>query len=104
MAGTSGVVSAYQILDYSAERVAAHNLSSTSAYQIPVEIVSVPDMEKLQAMELVKVKVLPPYDQLAFMLLVKKVPVRVYEGSLFEVRRADLKFLEEAGIPYELLH
>jgi len=103
MAETSGVVSAYQIFDYSAERVIAHNLSSTNAYQIPVEVISVPDIGKLQAMELVKVKVLPPYDQLAFMLLVKRVPVQVYEGPILGIRQGDLKILEEAGVPYELV-
>lgn len=103
MEQTGGLVCAYQLLDYSAQRTLAHNLSYTSAEEVLVEILSIPDVEKLRALEIIKVRVSPLYDQLAFTLLAKRVPIQVYESSLFGIKRDDLKILEEAGISYQVV-
>ena len=101
MEQTGGLVSAYQLLDCSAQRVLAHNLAYTSAADLLVEIVSVPDMvEKLRESEIIKVRVPPLYNQVAFIILSRRVPIQVYEDSIL-VRRGDLKILDEAGISYE---
>jgi hypothetical protein len=47
METTRGLVSAYQILDYSAQTTAAYSLSVTSAGTVPVKFVSIPDLFKL---------------------------------------------------------
>jgi len=99
---TSGLASAYQLLDYSAQRVLMHNLEQTSAGEISVEIVSLPDVLKLREIEFVRAKVSPQYDQLAFTLLTRRASVQVFPGSVFGLTRRDLRILEEAGIPYEL--
>jgi hypothetical protein len=100
---TSGLTSAYQLLDYSAQRVLMHNLEQTSAGEISVEIVSPPDLLKLREMEFVRAKVSPQHDQLAFALLTRRAFVQVFQGSVFGLARRDLRILEEAGIPYELV-
>lgn len=100
---TSGLVSAYQLLDYSAQRVLMHNLEQTSAGEISVEVVSLPDVLKLREIEFVRAKVSPQYDRFAFALLTRRASVQLFPGSVFGLARRDLRILEEAGIPYELV-
>jgi hypothetical protein len=47
METTSGLASAYQTLDYSAQKTVAYSLSVTNAQIVPVEFVSIPDLFKL---------------------------------------------------------
>jgi hypothetical protein len=47
METTSGLVSAYQTLDYSAQRTAAYSLSVTNAETVSVKLVPIPDLFKL---------------------------------------------------------
>ena len=55
MGTTGGLVSAYQLLDYSAQTVATHCVSVTNAEVPSVEIVSVPDLlNKLREKEFLK--------------------------------------------------
>jgi hypothetical protein len=101
METTGGLVSAYQILDFSAQRTLAPNLSSTSAGAISVELVSLPYLQELRQKEFVKIRVSPEHDQLAFIILMKRFIVEVLPGRIFGISREALRALDEAGIPYE---
>jgi hypothetical protein len=48
MGTTDGLVSAYQVLDFSDQRIASHNLSVTNAEVILVELVSTSYLEELR--------------------------------------------------------
>ena len=104
MGTTDGLVSAYQLMDFSAQRIAAHNLSITNAEEILVEVVSLPYLlEELRKKEFVKVRVAPGHDQLAFAILVKRFLVEMLPGHVFGITREALKALDEVGIPYEVV-
>lgn len=104
MGTTDGLVSAYQLLDFSAQRIATHNLSTTNAEEILVEVVSLPYLlEELRKKEFVKVRVAPNHDQLAFAILVKRFLVEMFPGHVFGITREALKALDETGIPYEVV-
>jgi|GEM_PF-2618214 hypothetical protein len=47
METTGGLVSAYQPLDYSAQKIAAYSLSVTNAEMISVKLISIPSLFKL---------------------------------------------------------
>jgi len=47
METTSGLVSAYQPLDYSAQKIAAYSLSVTNAETVSAKLVPIPDIFKL---------------------------------------------------------
>lgn len=51
MGTTDGLVSAYQVLDFSDQRIASHSLSVTNAEVILVELVPVSYLEKLREKE-----------------------------------------------------
>ena len=55
METTSGLVSAYQPLDYSAQKIAAYSLSVTNVETVFAKLVPIPDLFKLQE-EFLKVK------------------------------------------------
>lgn len=103
MKTTSGLVSAYQLLDFSAQRVASHNVSATNAEEIVVEVVSVPYLQELRKKEFIKVRVAPEHDQLAFAILMKRTLLEVLPGGILGIGREALKLLDEAGIPYEVV-
>jgi hypothetical protein len=48
---TGGLVSAYQVLDFTAQRIEAHNLSITNAEKIPIILVPAPYPEELREKE-----------------------------------------------------
>lgn len=103
MTGTSGLVSAYQVFDCSAQRVQQHNLAATGAEKVDVRLISVPEMLKLREMEFVKIRVPSEHEQIAFALLVKRTSVQVLPGPIFGVKRGDFRILQEAGVPYEVI-
>ena len=103
MGTTGGLVSAYQLLDFSAQRIAAHNLSTTNAEEISVELVSLLYLLELREKEFVKVRVAPEHDQLAFAILVKRTQLGVLPGRILGIARESLRLLDEAGIPYEVI-
>ena len=51
MGTTDGLVSAYQVLDFSDQKIASHNLSVTNAEVISVELVPASYPEKLREKE-----------------------------------------------------
>jgi hypothetical protein len=51
MGTTDGLVSAYQVLDFSAQRIVAHNLSITNAEEILIELVPISFLEELRKKE-----------------------------------------------------
>lgn len=100
---TGGLVSAYQLLDYSAQRVAAHCTSDTNAEGFSVEVVSIPEiLVELRKKEFVKIKVAPWQDQFAFTILSKRFLVEILPGHVFGITREALKALDEVGISYEV--
>ncbi len=103
MGKTSGLVSAYQLLDFSTQRIVAHNFSNTNAEEVSVEVVSLPYLLELREKEFIKVRVPPEHDQLAFSMLVKRITVEILPDRIFAIAREGLKFLNEAGIPYEVV-
>jgi hypothetical protein len=54
-------------------------------------------------LEIIKVRVPPLFNQVAFTILSRRVPIQVYEDSIVGLRRGDLKILDEAGISYEVV-
>lgn len=103
MGTTGGLVSAYQLVDYTAQVVVQHNLASTGAEAFAAEIVTLPNALKIRDMELVKVKVPPRYEHLAITILSKKVRLEVLAGSILVIMRSALRILQEAGVPYEVV-
>lgn len=103
METTSGLVSAYQLLDFSAQRIAAHNVSTTNAEEIVVELVSIPYLQELREKEVIKIRVAPEHDQLAFAILMKRTALEVLPGRIFGIAREALRLLDEVGIPYEVV-
>jgi hypothetical protein len=103
MGTTGGLVSAYQLLDCSAQRVAAHCLSVTDAEELSFEVVSIPDPLELYKKEFLKIKVAPWHDQFAFTILAKRFLVEMLPGHVFGITREALKALDEVGISYEVV-
>ena len=104
MGTTGGLVSAYQLLDYSAQRVATNCVSVTNAEEFSVEVVSLPDLlNKLREKEFLKIKVAHGHAQLAFTILVRRFLVEMFPDHVFGITREALKVLDEAGIPYEVV-
>jgi hypothetical protein len=102
MATTSGLVSAYQLVDYSAQIVVRHNLASTGAVEFAAEIVTLPDALSLRDTELVKVKIPPQYKALAIAILSRRARL-VLPDSILVIARSVLRILREAGIPCEVV-
>jgi len=103
MATTSGLVSPYQLVSTSAQIVMRNNIADTSAVEFIAEVVALPDALKLRDMELVKVKVLPQYEDVAIAILSRRVPLEVLPSSILVITRSGLRILKEAGIPYEVI-
>jgi hypothetical protein len=100
---TSGLVSAYQIVAHSGQRVAERNLSVTNAAEVSVVLVPIERLEELRGKEILKIRVAPEHDQLAFTILVKKTIMTVLPGRILSISRESLKLLDEAGVNYEVV-
>jgi hypothetical protein len=103
METTSGLVSAYQAVAYSGLRIAEHNLSVTDAAGIFLVLVPLERLEELREKEIVKVRVAPEQDQLAFAILVKKTIMTVLPDRILSIGRDSLMLLDQAGINYEVV-
>ena len=103
METTSGLVSSYQLVDYSAQIVVRQNLASTDAAERAIEIIELPNALRLSERELVKVKIPPRYEHLAITILSRRVPLQVLADSILVMMRGALSILQEAGIPYEVI-
>jgi len=101
---TSGLVSAYQMLNYSDQKSLQNNVAGTSAEMPSFEIISFPDnfLKELET-EYIKIKIPYGYDQLASALLSRKVPFSIFPDNIFGLNRGSLKILEESGIPFEII-
>jgi len=103
METTSGLVSAYQLMAYSGQRIAEHNLSVTNAEVFSGTLVPLERLEELRGKELIKVRVAPEHDQLAFAILVKRTFMEVMPGRILLISREALKLLDEVGLSYEVV-
>lgn len=103
MESTSGLVSPYQLVDYSAQIVVRQNLATTDAAKRAMQIVELPDALRLSERELVKVKIPPRYEHFAIGILSRRVPVEVLADSILVMMRGALRILQEVGIPYEVI-
>lgn len=103
METTSGLVSPYQVLNQSAEVTLAHNLAGTADARPAPKIIDFSDLANLLEAQLVRVRVPSNYEQLAFGLLMKKARLEVFPDHTFSVGRFALRFLKEAGIPYDTI-
>lgn len=100
---TSGLVSAYQLVATSARMTEEHNLSVTNDERLSVTLVPLKDFDESRQQELIKIRVTPAHDQLAFAILVKRTFVEVLPGGILTISREALNFLDEAGIIYEVV-
>ncbi len=103
MGTTGGLVSAYQVLDCSAQRILARNLATTGAEEVFVKEVSLPYMLNLREYELVHIKVPFEQDKLAFAVLMNRTQIEVLPGNILGITRESLKFLDQAGISYKVV-
>jgi hypothetical protein len=101
--GTSGLSSAYQITSHTAITELGQNLLDTSGFLgIPVlEVVGELELAKLFEGEVISIKISPQHEEMAFYLLSKVCQFQSLPDNILVLRRSDLRFLEEAGIPYE---
>jgi hypothetical protein len=59
------------------------------------------ELARLMENEIISVKILPEYEDLAIYLLSKNCQFQSLPDHIYMLRKSDLKFLEEAGLPYE---
>jgi hypothetical protein len=99
---TAGLSSAYQITEYTASSELSPNLLNTGgSIAIPIlEVVEEQELGKLLENEVVSIRISPENEGRAFYLLSKFCQFQSLPEHVFALRRADLRFLEEAGIPY----
>lgn len=103
--GTSGLASAYQITSHTATTTLSHNLLDTGGFLgVPtLEIVGERQLAKLFESEVISIRISPQHEEVAFYLLSKVCQFQSLSDHILVLRRSDLRFLEEAGIPYELV-
>lgn len=101
---TAGLSSPYQVTDHTARTELGHNLLDTSGVlAIPIlEVVNDEELAaKLAESEVIFIRVSPEQEELTFHLLSKVCQIQSLPDHIYALRRADLRFLEEAGIAYE---
>ena len=102
-ASTAGLSSGYQITEYTASSELNPNLFSTGGLiAIPIlQVFEEKELGKLLENEVISIRISPENEGRAFYLLSKFCQFQSLPEHIFALRRADLRFLEEAGIPYE---
>lgn len=100
---TAGLSSPYQVTDHTATEELGHNLIDTGGlFVIPVlEVVGEKELAELIDSEVISIRISPEHEELAFYLLSKVSQFQSLPDHVYTLKRADLRFLEEAGIPYE---
>ena len=100
---TGGLSSAYQVTQYTATTQLGHNLIDTGGFfAIPIlEVVDKEELAKFVESEVISIRVSPEHEEMAFYLLLKVCQFQSLPDHIYALRRSDLRFLEEAGIPYE---
>ncbi|MBA7705680.1 hypothetical protein ES703_114515 [subsurface metagenome] len=101
-ATTDGISSPYIFTQSTSMTELGHNLSSTAGdFVVEVQPISEEkDLRNLLESELIFVQVPPEYDEKAFYLLSNSCQFQSLPSGLYGIRRSDLRFLYEAGIPY----
>lgn len=100
---TEGVASAYQLVFGTASSELRGSLVDTSGQlSIPVSIVSEESqLEELFEREIVSIRIPPEHEKLAFRVLSRASQFQALPDGVYALPRSDLRFLVEAGIPYE---
>lgn len=101
--GTAGLSSPYQVTEYAAATELRHNLIDTGgSLTIPIlEIVDEKGLAELVESEVIFIRIPLEHEDMALYLLSKVSQFQSLPDHIFALKRADLRFLEEAGIPYE---
>ena len=99
---TDGVSSAYILTQSTSVTELEHNLSSTAGdFVVNVQPISEEeDLRNLSESEFIFIQIPPEYDEKAFYLLSKSCQFESLPNGVYGLRRLDLRFLYEAGIPY----
>ncbi len=107
---TDGLASAYQMVFVTASSELRGNLIDTSGQmsipiQVSAPVVSVVSegskLEELSEREIISIRILPEHDALALLVLSRVSQFQSLPDGVYALPRADLRFLAEAGIPYE---
>jgi len=104
MGSTAGLSSPYQVTEYTANTELGYNLLDTSGFlAVPIfEVVKDEELAReLVESEVVFIRISPENEELAFFLLSKACEFQSLPDRVYALKRADLRFLEEAGIAYE---
>ncbi len=101
--GTAGLSSPYQLTDYVGSTGLNYALSDTGgalAIQV-LEIVSEKELSRYVENEAISIRIAPEHESLASYLLLKVSQFQSLTDHIYVLKRRDLRFLEEAGIPYK---
>jgi len=100
---TGGLASAYQLIYGTARSELGVNLLDTSDFvSIPVSIIEEErELREFLEREIVSIRIPLQHEGLAFHLLSRVCQFQSLPGHIYVLARADLRFLDEAGIPYE---
>jgi len=101
--GTAGLSSPYQVTEYAAATELGYNLIDTGG-TLATPILEIIDEKRLAALfetEVILIRIPLDYEDMALYLLSKVSQFQSLPDHVYALKRADLRFLEEAGIPYE---
>jgi len=100
---TAGLSSPYQVTDYTATEELGHNLLDTGGLlAIPIlEIINEKELAELVDSEVIFIRIPQEHEDLALHLLSKVSQFQSLPDHVCALKRADLKFLQETGIPYD---
>jgi len=102
---TDGMASAYLFTQSTSFTELEHNPSNTSGDMFIniLPIIEEKDLQKLIESEYIYIQIPPEHDSKAFYLLSLKCQFQSLANSAYGLKKADLIFLEEAGIPYDII-
>ena len=100
---TEGISSPYTLTQSTSIMELQHNLSSTAGdFLFNVQpILEEEDIRNLLESEMIFIQIPSEYDEKAFYLLSKSCEFQSLPSGIYGLRRSDLRFLYEAGIPYK---
>jgi hypothetical protein len=100
---TAGLSSPYQVTNHTATEELSHSLVDTSGFfTIPVlDIVDEKVLAALVDSEVIFIRIPQEHEDLALYLLSKVSQFQSLPNHVYALKRVDLRFLKETGIPYD---
>ena len=99
---TAGLSSPYQVTEYVGSTGLNYAVSDTGgvlAIQV-LEIINEEELSILVENEVISIRIAPEHEALASYLLLKVSQFQSFPDHVYVLKREDLRFLKEAGIPY----